>query len=81
MDKEKPPLFDQIIALPTWSINNLVFPFLPKDHLWKKLGGTPSLDMWTIYRTPLTTLFDTAFWICIIGLCVLLMSIYFKSIV
>lgn len=80
MEHEKPPFFDQLIAMPTWTLNNLIFPFLPEDHTWKKAGRTPPLDMWTLWRTPLATLFDTAIWLCTtIGL-VTLLSIYFKRI-
>ncbi|MGW8178298.1 MAG: hypothetical protein ACWGQW_05965 [bacterium] len=80
MNDEVPPVWDQIVALPTWTLNNLMYPFLPEDHLFKRYKATPPLANWTKWRTPLHTLFDTAIWVSGSMLLVTLIAMFFKHI-
>lgn len=74
-------MFDKIMALPSWYFNNIMYPFLPKTHLWKKYKRAPPLPIWTEWRTPVTALFDTVFWLCGAAVLILLLNLWLQSIV
>lgn len=80
MNNEIPPAWDQIEALPTWILSNLIYPFLPEQHLYKRYKTVPSLSSWTKYRTPLYILLDTAIWTSGLMTLVMLIAMYLKYI-
>lgn len=78
MNDESSPLWDQIAALPTWILINLIYPLLPKYHIYKRFEKVPPLYKWSKWRTPLTTLFDTIIWILGGILFVTLIAVYMR---
>jgi len=81
MEDNNPTIVDQIMAMPSWYMNSLLYPFLPKNHHWKKHKRTPPLVIWTKWRSPTVAIFDSLIWGCCIALTISLVNMWFTSIV